>query len=65
MRGLIQQGNSGGPLVDAQGLVLGMVFGAAIDDSDTGFVLTAGEISRQLALAGSVFEPVETGVCIV
>ncbi|MFD3813147.1 acid resistance serine protease MarP [Rhodococcus sp. NPDC058639] len=65
VRGLIQQGNSGGPLVDAQGLVLGMVFGAAIDDSDTGFVLTAGEISRQLALAGSVFDPVETGVCIV
>lgn len=64
VRGTIRQGNSGGPLVDPQGNVLGMVFGAAVDDSDTGFVLTASEVSRQLALAGAT-EPVATGACIV
>ena len=35
-------------MVDDQGRVLGVVFGAAVDDSDTGFVLTAQEVSRQL-----------------
>ncbi|WP_420749985.1 MarP family serine protease [Rhodococcus sp. O3] len=65
VRGSIRQGNSGGPLVDEQGRVLGVVFGAAIDDTDTGFALTAEEVSRQLALAGASFTAVETGACIV
>lgn len=64
VRGNIRQGNSGGPLVDPQGNVLGMVFGAAVDDSDTGFVLTASEVSRQLSAVGAT-EPVATGACIV
>ncbi|HET8993708.1 MULTISPECIES: MarP family serine protease [unclassified Rhodococcus (in: high G+C Gram-positive bacteria)] len=65
LRGLIQQGNSGGPLVDPQGQILGMVFGAAVDDTDTGFALTASEVSRQLAIADSMVAAVETGACIV
>jgi len=64
VRGTIRQGNSGGPLVDPYGRVLGMVFGAAVDDSDTGFVLTSAEVSRQLQMAGGNV-PVETGACIV
>lgn len=51
VRGSIRQGNSGGPLVDDEGRVhRGVVFGAAVDDTDTGFALTADEVSRQLAL---------------
>src|SRR5690606_22627248 len=64
VRGTIRQGNSGGPLVDPSGDVLGMVFGAAVDDTDTGFVLTGAEVSRQLEMAG-VNQPVATGACIV
>ncbi|MCR8694439.1 MarP family serine protease [Rhodococcus pyridinivorans] len=64
VRGTIRQGNSGGPLVDPSGSVLGMVFGAAVDDTDTGFVLTGAEVSRQLEMAG-VNQPVATGACIV
>ena len=41
IRGTVRQGNSGGPMIDRQGQVLGVVFGAAVDDADTGFVLTA------------------------
>lgn len=65
VRGSIRQGNSGGPMVNDQGEVLGVVFGAAVDDSDTGFVLTANEVSRQLAMATSASTPVSTGVCIL
>ncbi|MFE3293243.1 acid resistance serine protease MarP [Rhodococcus sp. NPDC059234] len=64
VRGSIRQGNSGGPLVDEQGRVLGVVFGAAVDNSDTGFVLTAAEVSRQLAQATSANGAVATGDCI-
>ena len=47
----------------ARGFVLGVVFGAAVDDPDTGFVLTATEVSRQMAKVDST-QPVPTGACI-
>jgi S1-C subfamily serine protease len=63
VRGTIKQGNSGGPLIDRQGQVLGVVFGAAVDDAETGFVLTAKEVHRQLDRLGNT-APVATGVCV-
>jgi S1-C subfamily serine protease len=65
VRGSIRQGNSGGPLVDSDGRVLGVVFGAAVDNSDTGFVLTAAEVSRQLQAASGASAAVDTGACIL
>jgi S1-C subfamily serine protease len=63
IRANVEQGNSGGPLIDLNGQVLGVVFGAAVDDADTGFVLTAGEVSSQLAKI-SDSQPVATGACV-
>ncbi len=63
IRGTVRQGNSGGPMIDRDGRVLGVVFGAAVDDADTGFVLTANEVSRQLAKIGNT-QRVATGACI-
>jgi S1-C subfamily serine protease len=63
IRGSVRQGNSGGPLIDRDGRVLGVVFGAAVDDADTGFVLTANEVARQMARVGST-QRVATGACI-
>lgn len=63
VRGTVRQGNSGGPLMDLNGKVLGVVFGAAVDDPDTGFVLTAKEVSRQMARIGGTAS-VATGACI-
>ncbi|CRK54556.1 putative enzyme [Rhodococcus sp. RD6.2] len=65
VRGSIRQGNSGGPLVDDQGRVLGVVFGAAVDNTDTGFALTAAEVARQLEQAAYMETAVETGACIL
>ena len=63
VRANVEQGNSGGPLIDLNGQVLGVVFGAAVDDNDTGFVLTAKEVAAQLAHIGDT-TPVSTGVCV-
>ncbi|HET6737037.1 acid resistance serine protease MarP [Mycobacterium sp.] len=63
IRGTVRQGNSGGPMIDRGGKVLGVVFGAAVDDADTGFVLTGNEVSRQLAKVGNT-QRVPTGACI-
>lgn len=63
IRATVEQGNSGGPLIDMNGKVLGVVFGAAVDDNDTGFVLTAKEVSSQLAQIGDT-APVATGSCV-
>ena len=63
IRGTVRQGNSGGPMINKAGQVLGVVFGAAVDDNDTGFVLTANEVSRQLAKIGNT-EKVATGACV-
>ncbi len=63
VRASVEQGNSGGPLIDLDGNVLGVVFGAAVDDNDTGFVLTAKEVAAQLAHIGDT-APVATGACV-
>lgn len=63
IRALVQSGNSGGPLVSTNGLVLGVIFAAAADDPNTGFAVTAAE-ARSVALAGAEsVRGVSTGEC--
>jgi S1-C subfamily serine protease len=62
IRGSVRQGDSGGPLIDLNGRVLGVVFGASVDDPDTGFVLTAKQVSAQATADGS--QPAPTGACV-
>jgi S1-C subfamily serine protease len=64
IRGEVGQGDSGGPLVDRDGRVLGINFGAAVDDPQTGFVLTAKQVYTQMVHGSGDTEPVATGACV-
>lgn len=63
VRGQVRSGNSGGPLIAPDGRVLGVVFGAAADNPDTGFALTAQEVSGELDRSAGQQAPVPTGEC--
>ncbi|MCF8609420.1 MarP family serine protease [Gordonia sp. HY285] len=50
VRGNIRSGNSGGPMINRDGSVFGVVFGASENPADhTGFVLTADQVQSDLA----------------
>lgn len=65
LRGTVVQGNSGGPLLDRDGRVLGLVFGAAVGDSDTGYALTKNEVLSHVGDIASYRDPVDTQKCVV
>lgn len=61
---VVRSGNSGGPLLDVQGRVTGIVFARSLDDASTGYALTLREARPVLAQAASASTPVSTGACI-
>ena len=60
LRGSVRSGNSGGPLVDADGQVVGTVFAATTAGPRGGFAIPAEEVREALAQAGA---SVSTGPC--
>ncbi|CAB0534636.1 hypothetical protein BKD74_11035 [Corynebacterium diphtheriae] len=64
-RGSIRQGNSGGPMVDAEGNVIGVVFGASVDATDIGYALTAKEVLNMVGDTSALHTPVTTQQCVV
>ena len=63
IRGDVRSGNSGGPLLSPSGSVYGVIFAAAVDQPDTGFVLTATEVGSDARAGAAATEPVPTGDC--
>ena len=64
LRAVIRQGNSGGPLLDADGRVVGVVFATSLDDPETGYALTLAEADPVLRYASAASTPVATGACL-
>jgi S1-C subfamily serine protease len=60
LRGAVHSGNSGGPIVDAQGRVLGTVFASTTTGQPGGFAIPDGVVQAALGRAGS---EVDTGPC--
>jgi S1-C subfamily serine protease len=63
LRGQVRAGNSGGPLFDPSGHVLGVVFASAIDDPNTGYALTADQVENAARTGTRSAAPVTTGAC--
>ncbi len=63
LRGTVRAGNSGGPLFDPEGQVLGVVFASAIDDPLTGYALTHEEVEDAALTGAASSSPVPTGAC--
>lgn len=61
LRGRVRSGNSGGPLVDSAGRVLGTVFAATTEGPPGGFAVPNEVVAA--ALDGPVATPVDSGPC--
>jgi S1-C subfamily serine protease len=61
MSGVVRSGNSGGPLVDPRGDVVGTVFAATTSGPRGGFAIPAEQVREALGRAG--LEGVDTGPC--
>jgi len=60
----VQPGNSGGPLIDEMGQVVGVVFAKSLEDANTGYALTLNEARPVLEAARSASREVSTGACL-
>jgi S1-C subfamily serine protease len=63
IKSLVRSGNSGGPLIDPNGDVLGVIFAAAADDKNVGFALTADEAAGVAQAGRASTQEVRTGDC--
>lgn len=59
----IRQGNSGGPFVGRDGIVLGLVFAASTTDRNVGYAVTSTQVGSRVDQARGRTSEVDTGPC--
>lgn len=60
----VQQGESGGPLLNDAGQVAGVIFAKSIDTANVGYALAMEEVSPVASGAAALSAPVSSGTCV-
>ena len=63
LRSQVAPGDSGAPLLNLRGQVIGVIFAAGTDSDDVGYALTATAVSEAARTGERAIETVGTGVC--
>lgn len=61
----VEPGNSGGPVLNPAGAMVGIVFAKSLDNSSTGYALTMGESLPEIQAGSSATQQVSTKGCAV
>jgi S1-C subfamily serine protease len=64
LAGNVEQGNSGGPLLNLQGQVVGTIFAKSTSQADVGYALTMTEVKPVIDAAATYTETVDDGTCV-
>ena len=65
LRATVIPGNSGGPFVDTDGRVRGMIFAASSNNKDEAYALDGSEIQQALRAGESRTRQVDTKTCAI
>ena len=63
IEGVVRPGNSGGPLIEPDGTVIGVVFARSSLNNDIGYALTSTDVRTQTLRAETLDAPAPTGPC--
>ena len=62
--GRVEQGNSGGPMLDANGNVVGVIFAKAVE-GEAGYAIPMEQVTTILEAAAGSTAPIATGECVM